>query len=375
MKVVIIGGHLSPALALIEKLPKNVEVIFIGRKNTFEGDSSRSLEYLTITNRGVKFYPLAAGRLQRRFTKNTFVALLKVPLGFFAARKILKKEDPDVVVGFGGYLSIAVCTAAKSLSIPIVIHEQTLEAGLANKIISKFANKVCISFESSKDFFPNSKTILTGNPIRNEIQIQNNIVRSDIKIEGKLPIIYITGGSTGSHAINDAVESCIEDLLEKASVIHQTGDAQEFKDYERLEQKKGTLSDDKKSRYRLLKFIEPQEVGFVMQNAALVVGRSGINTVSELLALKKPALLIPLPFAQRNEQFKNAQMLKETGLAEILEQSDLNGKMLLEKITSMLENLKKYTILKEFNQENDPSTSLLEIIKDVAEKKNNPQEK
>ena len=375
MKIAVIGGHLSPSLALIEKLPKEVEVIYIGRKNTFEGDDSRSLEYSTITDHGIKFYPLTTGRLQRRFTKNSLITLSKVPLGFLSARKILKKENPDIVVGFGGYLSLAVCTAAKSLGIPVVIHEQTLEAGLANKIISKFADKICISFESSKKFFPNSKTILTGNPIRSEIQVRDAIARADLKIDGNLPVIYITGGSTGSHTINCAVESCIEVLLEEASVIHQTGDAREFNDYARLEQKKNTFPDEKKSRYRLQKFIMPKEVGFVMQNSALVVGRSGINTVSELLYLKKPALLIPLPFAQRNEQLKNAQMLREAGLAEILMQSELTGITLLEKITTMLENMKKYTIIKEFDQQNDPAHALWETIKDVAEKKNKPQKK
>lgn len=377
MKIALIGGHLSPALAVIEELPQVTEVIFIGRKETFEGDDSLSLEYKTISDRGIKFYPLRTGRLQRKITTSTATTLLKVPSGFFKARGILKKEKPDVVLGFGGYLSLPVCLAAKSLGIPIVIHEQTLEAGLANKIISKFADKVCVSWVSSKDFFPKQKTVLTGNPIRKEIQTVQTTIRTDLQILPNTPTIYITGGSTGSHAINDAVLSCIEVLLEEAAVIHQTGDAQKYNDFDALEKKKNALSMDKKTRYRLVKFVDPSEVGYIMKNATLIVSRAGINTISELLFLKKPALLIPIPFAQRQEQLKNAQMLKNKGLAEVLEQNELTGKSLLEKITSMLENLKKYTINEDSGGSNgvNAAQAIFEVVKDVANEKKNNQEK
>lgn len=375
MKIALIGGHLTPALAVIERLPKDVEIIFIGRKYTFEGDSALSLEYQTITDRGIKFYPLTTGRLQRRLTKNSFSALTKVPTGLITARKILKDERPDVVVGFGGYLSFPVCLAAKSLGIPIIIHEQTLEAGLANKLIGKFADRICISWESSGRFFPTSKTVLTGNPIRLDLQNKSELTRTDLKISEKIPIVYITGGSAGSHAVNDAVESCIEVLLEDAAVIHQTGDSKEFNNFERLETKKNSLPDNKKARYRIVKFIRPEDVGYVMQNASLVVGRSGINTVTELLFLKKPALLIPLPFAQRQEQLKNAEMLKKAGLAEILEQKDLNGKSLLENIIRMLENSKSYTIVKDQVAPEDAALKIYEVIKDVSKKKDYKEKK
>lgn len=375
MKIAVIGGHLSPALAVIESLLPATQVFFVGRKYTFEGDDAMSLEYKTITDRGIKFYPLTTGRLQRKFTKNTFMSLTKLPSGFISARKILKEEAPDAVIGFGGYLSLTVCLAAKSLGIPIIIHEQTLEAGLANKIIGKFADKVCISWDKSAEYFPEKNTVLTGNPIRKEIQVRNEMIATDLKFEGGKETIYITGGSAGSHAINDAVYSCLEVLLDEVSVIHQTGDSKEFEDFDRLEAKKNSLPVEKKSKYRLIKFIKPEEVGSVMNNALIVVGRAGINTVSELIFLKKPALLIPIPFSQRQEQLKNAEMLKEIGLAEILEQPALNGKTLVDKITYMLENLKKYTINKDFMEHNNAAEKIVEVIRNVAEKEINKKKK
>ena len=174
MKIVICGGHLSPALSLLEVMPKHVEVIFIGRKYVFEKEKVLSLEYKVVKEKNIPFYPLTTGRFQRKFTLETIPSLLKFPIGFFQSITILRKEKPNVVVGVGGYISLPVCLAALLLGIPVVIHEQTQEAGFANKLISHFARKVCISWESSRKFFPEKKIVLTGNPIRKEFRITNS---------------------------------------------------------------------------------------------------------------------------------------------------------------------------------------------------------
>ena len=138
MKVVIVGGHLAPALSVIEVLPKDTEILFIGRKYALEGDNALSLEYKTITSMNISFVGLNTGRLQRKLTKFTFFSLMKLPFGIIKSFLILLKFKPDVVVGFGGYVSIPVAFCAYLLRIPIVIHEQTMEAGLANKFVSFF---------------------------------------------------------------------------------------------------------------------------------------------------------------------------------------------------------------------------------------------
>src|SRR3990167_11265609 len=164
MKMMIIGGHLSPALSVLDSLPKDWEILFVGRKYVFEGEKSLSLEYKIINHLKIPFEEISTGRLQRKFTKNTIPSLLKLPYGFFKSLRILKKFRPDAVLGFGGYLQIPIVFVAFFLKIPVVLHEQTLESGFSNKICSSIARKICISWESSFKFFPKKKTVLTGNP-------------------------------------------------------------------------------------------------------------------------------------------------------------------------------------------------------------------
>jgi len=363
MKVVIIGGHLSPALAVIEKL-KNDEVFFVGRKNTFEGDNSVSFEYQEITKLNIPFFSLASSRLQRKFTRHTFSSLSKFPIGLSQSIRILRKIEPDVVLGFGGYVSLPVVLAANLLKIPLVIHEQTLEAGFTNKLASKFAKKICISWESSAAYFPKEKTILTGNPLKNDILNS----KKNIKVPNKIPVIYITGGSTGAHAINIFVENNLEKLLKDFVIVHQTGDAKGYNDYDRLEEKKQTLKSSLSSNCTIKKFISAKEVAQFINSSDLVVGRSGINTVTELIFLEKPAFLIPLPIGQKNEQLKNAQFFKNLGLGEFADQNLLTNEEFFLSIRSMIKHLQKYK-LKEKILITNAAEKIVEVLRDVSKKK------
>ena len=217
MKIAITGGHLTPALSVIEALPKDAEVLYIGRKHALEGDRAVSLEYGVITQKGINFAVLQTGRLQRTITRYTIPSLAKVPVGLAKSILILRKFKPDVVVGFGGYVSFPVILAAKVLKIPIVIHEQTLEAGAANMFLSRFAKKICISFETSRKFFPKDKTTLTGNPVRDAIIHPSK--KFDFGENEK--VIFITGGSLGSHFINLLVKECLAKLLDNYIIVHQ----------------------------------------------------------------------------------------------------------------------------------------------------------
>ncbi len=340
MKIVVVGGHLSPALAVIDAMPEGTKVLFIGRKHALEGADVQSLEYKTITSRKIPFIDISSGRLQRTFTKHTIPSLLKLPYGFVKAFAILAKFRPDVVLGFGGYVSIPVVLSAFLLRIPVVIHEQTLGVGFANLIASVFAKKNCISWETSRRFFPKRKVVLTGNPMR-QFKIQNSKFKID---EGKnrLPTVYITGGSSGSHFINTIVEGCIPKLLEKYNIIHQAGDAQEFHDFNRLEALRNTLPTKLGQRYLLKKFIEPSEIGGILSKTSLVVSRGGMNTITELIYFRKPALLIPLPESLGQEQLNNALFLKTLGTAEIAIQKDINSSKFLQIITEMINNIDDY---------------------------------
>src|SRR3989344_445253 len=327
MKLLIVaggGGHFAPALAVIEKLPKDWELLVVGRKYVFEGDQSLSLEYQTATKLNIPFHALTTGRLQRKFTRYTINSLLKIPIGLSQATSILAKFKPDVVLSFGGYVSVPITLAASILRIPLVIHEQTLEAGISNKLIAKFAKKICISWEESRKFFPENKTILTGNPLRKEFEMgdlrTDEFKKSIPHIKVNEPTIYITGGSSGSHAINVLIEGCIVKLLQKYNIIHQVGEATQFKDFERLSKLRESLSDELKVGYTLVKFIEPSKVADYLTASDLVISRSGMNTVTELMYFGKPSILIPLPYGQHHEQLKNAIFMKKLGLAEIAQQ-------------------------------------------------------
>jgi len=332
MRVVIIGGHFSPALALIEEL-KGHDIFVVGRRYTFEGDKTESYEYKVCEGRHIPFIELRTGRLQRKFTRHTIPSLLRTSYGYFQALSILKQLRPEVVVGFGGYLSLPVCFAAKQLNIPIIIHEQTLGAGLANRFISRFATKVCISYQQSKKYFPQKKVVVTGNPLRSEVFTE--IDRIDI--DRTKPLLYVTGGSGGSHAINLLIDAALDTLLSSYSIIHQTGDSS-FGDYERLSQQRIKLGETYKKRYVVQKFISLEEIGWVLRHADVVIGRSGINTTSELLALQKKCILIPLPYGQKNEQLSNAQLAKSEGIAEILLQHEAS----VDRLVSLLDYMMKH---------------------------------
>lgn len=327
-KILLTGGHLSPLLAVYEVLKNETAVVVIGRRYTFEADKTESLEYALFKKEPVSFYDVNAPRLQRRYSKNTLISFFKSPQALLKASKILRKEKPDAVLIFGGYIGIPVAISSYLQKIPIVIHEQTLTAGLANRIIGKWATKICVSFPESEKYFDKKKVILTGNPVRKEI-FQ---IKSEFDIPQDKPLLYITGGSTGSHAINSLIFDMIPTLLNEFNIIHQTGDAQEFKDYDVLSQKREELPEELQKRYILRKFILPTEIGWLYKNAEIILSRAGINTITELLALSKKALLIPLPYGQRNEQLKNAQMFIGFGLGDYILQDEANPEIIMKKL-------------------------------------------
>lgn len=369
MKIIIIGGHITPALAVIDALEQKAEIVFLGRKYSFEGDKAESLEYQTIRKRGIKFITITTGRLQRSFSHRSLISFIKVPYAVVQSLRILQKEKPNVVVGFGGYVSVPICLAASLLKIPIVIHEQTLGAGLANKFISRFAAKVCVSWKQSLKYFPEEKTVITGNPLRKFV---NDSSFALLKSESQLPLLFITGGSTGAHFINVLIEGCLEELLRRFRIIHQTGDSKEFGDFNRLQLIRDTLPLKFKERYELVKFINPEEIGEVIRRSELIVSRSGMNTVTEILYFGKPALLIPLPHGQKNEQLINAQFLKKTGLGNYKLQSELNSISLLREIEYMYDQKQKFLVHKEETKTLVPQNSadkIIQIIYEVVEKK------
>lgn len=338
MRILFSGGHFSPVLALVEQIRAKDEILVVGRKHTLEGDSSLSYEYLICKEKNIPFVALSTGRFQRKFTRYTIPSLLKLPVGFVCAFSMIRKFNPDVVMVFGGYISLPVAFASYILRKPIIVHEQTIGASFSNKIISLISARIFISFESSLKYFPKDKTIYTGNPLRKELfEIKDKISVPDDK-----KIIYVTGGSSGSHFINKLLESLLPEILKEYVVIHQTGDSSEYRDYDRLFELRNNLSEQLKKNYFIQKFIWPSQIGWVLKNADLIISRAGANSIYEYLAFSKISLLIPLPGGQKNEQLENAKFIKEIGVGEYIEEKECDRDIIISMVKSMLENKDRY---------------------------------
>jgi len=313
MRILITGGHLSPALAVIEVyLEKGLpdEIIFVGRKYINEFEKTLSLEYREITKRNIRFIPLKAGRFTRILSFRSFLNLLYIPVGFVKAWQIVRKEKPDIILSFGSYLALPIAVVGFFHKIPIFTHEQTISPGLTNKIIGFLAKKVFLAFPEAEKFFDKNKVEIVGNPVR---EVIFTIKKKTPLIKKDRPVIYITGGSLGSHAINNHVKNIIQKLLDKYIIIHQTGDTKQYHDYEDLLMIKEKLPKRLQSRYFLRKHFFDEELGYIYGNADIVISRAGANTFFELLALRKPTIFIPLPWAANNEQYFHAQIFKKKG--------------------------------------------------------------
>lgn len=346
MKVLITGAHFTPAQAVIEQLQtiKGIEIVYVGRKTTMEGDSTPSAESQLLPKLGVKFVPIVAGRLRRFVSLGTIISLLKIPVGFIQAFWVVLTEEPDVVVSFGGYVAVPVVVSAWFLNVPIIIHEQTLVSGLANTISSFFADKIAVAFD--KDYsFPKRKVFLTGNPIRNSILNPSGKVSAKtrqllkLKTRQKLPLLVITGGNQGSHFFNQLLLDNLDYLVGRYLIVHQSGDSK-FKDFEKLSERRNSLKHPE--RYFLYKFIDGEDLGAIFQAAELVISRAGANTLLELAYLGTPTLIVPIPYLHNNEQEINAKFFAGAGLGEVIYQSELTGPRLLGEIERMVSAARDY---------------------------------
>lgn len=340
VKIVFVGGHHTPALAVFAALHRKFKIrnskfefFWIGHKYSMWGDKSVSAEYQEVTARGIPFFDLKAGKLYRTFHP---LKLLRLPFGFLQAFYYLLKIRPQLIVSFGGYLAPPVVIAGWLLGIPSVTHEQTVVGGWANRLVARFAKKVFVTWEESLKFFPKEKTVVTGNPIRPAIFKKTQIHSP------KLKTLYVTGGKQGSHLINEVVREALPQLLKKYNVIHQCGRSSVYNDFDTLRSQLSTLKSDLRSRYLLKDYFTEEEIGAVFAIADVVVSRAGANIVYELAALGKPAILVPIPWVSHDEQRQNAQILVDAGLAVIIEEEDLTSQSLVAQIDDLFANLERF---------------------------------
>ncbi len=331
IRIVLTGGHAAtPGIATVEELRKRdfgkkLEIYWIGSKKSVEGTKFSTLEYKIYPEIGVKFYPITAGKIQTKFTRHTVPSLLKIPVGFVQAFIALLKIRPKVVISFGGYASFPVVFWAWVFRIPVILHEQTVAAGRASMASSFFAARIAVSREESLKFFPKNRVTVTGNPVMQEI------VKVKAKnTPGNPPTILIIGGSRGSQFINEEVSYIADKLTQKYKLIHVTGEAN-YLNYKNFES----------AWYEVISTVDPREVYKYYEKADIVISRAGANSVSEIIIVKRPAILIPLPRTFMDEQVKNAKYAEDFGVAKVMTEREVNSESLQSAIADSLENWSK----------------------------------
>lgn len=330
IKIAVTGGHHTPALAVIEKLKER------GNFNFYWMGWTTQTEYRAIKKLDIPLLNLQAGKIYRTYSLRE---LARLPLSFFHALYLLVKIRPRLIISFGGYLAAPVVLAGFLMRIPTVTHEQTIVAGWANRLISFFAKKIFVSWEQSMRFFSESKAVLTGNPVRRAVF---EVRTSRFRFPERLPTIYVTGGKQGSHVINETVRRALSEFLSRYNVIHQTGSSEVYRDYQKILVLRDQLPKKLARRYLVQEYFGEDEIGAVFKAADLVIARAGANTVVELAALGKPAILIPIPWVSHNEQMENAKLLERAGLAIILPQERLSSSNLLREVERMIGDLERY---------------------------------
>ena len=346
------AGHVTPNIALLPKLKElGYDVHYIGSYN--------GIEKTLIEACGIPYYGISSGKLRRYFDLKNFSAPFKVLKGFSEASKLLKKLKPDVVFSKGGFVSVPVVIAAKQHRIPVIIHESDMTPGLANKLSIPSASKVCCNFPETMEHLPKGKAVLSGSPIRQELLTGSRQKALQFTgLSGTKPVLLIIGGSLGSVVVNEAVRSVLPKLLKKFEIIHLCGKG-------KLDQTLTAMNG-----YVQYEYIS-DELKDLFALSDIVISRAGANSICEFLALRKPALLIPLSAAaSRGDQLLNAHSFEKQGFSAVLEEEQLNGESLLQALDNLWENRDSYISAMNESPMGDSIETITGLLEElVAQKK------
>lgn len=352
-KIVMTGGgtagHVTPNIALMPALKEaGYEINYIG--------SYAGMEKGLIEAQHIPYYGISSGKFRRYFDLKNFTDPFKVLKGYGEAISLMRKLKPDIVFSKGGFVSVPVVLAAKTCHIPAIIHESDITPGLANKIAVRGAKKVCCNFPETMKYLPESKAVLTGSPIRQELflgKAQKAKQLCKFADESK-PVLLVVGGSLGSKVVNEAVRKVLPQLLKTFNLIHLCG--------------KGHLDDslNKTAGYCQFEYAN-DELSDMLALADLVISRAGANSICELLALHKPNILIPLSAAaSRGDQILNANSFQRQGFSFVLEEEKITAETLLDAVKEVFENKETYKKAMEESGQMDSITTIINLIKEVS---------
>lgn len=333
------AGHVTPNIAIIKEIKEDWEIFYIGSKKGIEKELIQKIN--------IPYFGINSGKLRRYIDFENVVDIFRVIRGCIEARSLLRKLKPKLVFSKGGFVSVPVILAPKSLKIPVFIHESDITPGLANKISQRFATKIFSSFEETKKFFPENKTTVVGSPIRKEI-LNGSLANGKklLRYDDKSPILTIMGGSLGAQKINEAVRNSLKRLTTKYQVVHLCG--------------KNNLDNKlvKIPRYKQYEYVH-DELADILNATDIVITRGGSNAIFEFLALKIPMLIIPLGLDQsRGDQRLNAKAFEQKGYSLTLEEGNLNNETLVEYIETVFKNSEAFRR----NMKKSPSGEALKIL-------------
>ncbi|MGN1158931.1 MAG: undecaprenyldiphospho-muramoylpentapeptide beta-N-acetylglucosaminyltransferase [Lachnospiraceae bacterium] len=341
------AGHVTSNIALLPTLKAHgYDIHYMG---SFDG-----IEKKLIADFDIPYYGISTGKLRRYFDPKNFTDPFRVIAGFFEAKKILKKIRPDVVFSKGGFVSVPVVRAAASLGIPCIIHESDMTPGLANKMCIPVATKICCNFPETLKELPPEKAVLTGSPIREELAKGDRLAGLDLcGFSANKPVIMVVGGSQGSAAVNEAVRSALPKLLEDFQVVHLCGK-------DKVDNLLLTTNG-----YKQFEYIKA-EMKDIFAMADLVISRAGANAICELLSLKKPNILIPLPTTQsRGDQILNAHSFASQGFSIVIEEDYLDCDTLTDKVHELYFNRQSYIDAMNRSTQTDPIKTIMNLIEEV----------
>ena len=344
------AGHVTPNIALLPQLKElGYDIQYIG---SYDGIEKKLIEEFDIPYHGI-----SSGKLRRYFDLKNFSDPFRVLKGFVQSKKILKQLKPDIIFSKGGFVSVPVVQAAKTLHIPVIIHESDMTPGLANRLAIPAASKVCCNFPETISHLPEGKAVVTGSPIREELRKGNRLAAMQFcGFTAEKPVLLIIGGSLGSVAVNQAIRGILPELLKTFQVIHLCG--------------KGNLDESLNgtSGYVQYEYIK-KELADLFALADVVVSRAGANAICELLELRKPNLLIPLSAAaSRGDQILNAASFEKQGFSMVLQEEDLTPDRLLSSILELFQNRQSYIAAMDKSSASDAVNTIISLIEEITNK-------
>ena len=352
-KIVLTGGgtagHVTPNLALLPSLKeRGYEIHYIGSYN--------GIERKLIEGAGIPYDGISSGKLRRYFDLKNFSDPFRVLKGCAEAMRLIRKYRPDVVFSKGGFVAVPVVLAARHYKIPTIIHESDMTPGLANKICIPSAVRVCCNFPETLNYLPKEKAVLTGSPIRKELLEGDRLTGLNYScLSASRPILLVIGGSLGAVAINNQIRKILPRLLKSFQVIHICG--------------KGNLDESLigHSGYVQYEYVDAP-LRHLFAASDLVVSRAGANSICELLALRKPNILIPLSAAaSRGDQILNARSFENQGFSKVLEEEQMTEESLLQTIEDTYEHREQYVSAMKHSALTDAVSTVMNLISSYAE--------